>query len=58
MPIIWKGMLIPPNPQGEKKPLTNITQLPSKIPMTEPKAKPKTNVRKDVNSTFGGLGDI
>ena len=58
MPAIWKGMFKPPNPYGETNPLTSITKLPKNAPITSPSANPTTNEKKDVNSTFGGLGAI
>jgi hypothetical protein len=50
-------MFKPVNPHGEKNPLTNITNPPNKTPIREPKEKPITNVKSEVNSTLGGLGD-
>jgi len=50
-------MLKPANPHGETNPLTNITKLPNEIPIIEPNMKPRINVKSEVNSTLGGLGD-
>jgi hypothetical protein len=50
-------MFRPANPHGEKNALTNITKLPNKIPIRELNIKPRINVKSEVNSTLGGLGD-
>jgi hypothetical protein len=50
-------MFKPANPQGERNPLTNIMKQPNKIPNMGLKMKPAENVKSEVNSTFGGLGD-
>jgi hypothetical protein len=49
-------MFKPAKPHGERKPLTNIMKPPNKTPINEPKTAPTTNVKREVNSTFGGLG--
>jgi hypothetical protein len=49
-------MFKPAKPQGEKKPLTNIMKLPNMVPIDEPNRKPIIKVKREVNSTFGGLG--
>jgi len=56
MPNIWKGIIKPAKPYGERKPLTNIIVQPKNPPYKTPKITPMVNVKKDVNSTFGGLG--
>jgi hypothetical protein len=58
IPAIWKGMLIPPNPYEDKNPLASITKLPKHAPHRAPNVKPITKQKKEVNSTFGGLGVI
>jgi hypothetical protein len=58
MPATWKGMFKPPNPQGDKNPLMSITKLPKNAPTIAPSVRPMTKVKKEVNSTFGGLGII
>ena len=58
MPTIWKGMFKPPNPHGDKNPLMSITKLPKKAPTMAPSIKPTKKEKKEVNSTFGGLGVI
>jgi hypothetical protein len=50
-------MFRPANPHGEKNALTNITKLPNEIPIIEPNIKPRINVKSEVNSILGGLGD-
>jgi hypothetical protein len=50
-------MFRPANPHGEKNALTNITKLPNKLPIRESNIKPRMNVKSEVNSTLGGLGD-
>jgi hypothetical protein len=49
-------MFKPAKPHGERKPLTSIMKPPNKTPINEPKTAPTTNVKREVNSTFGGLG--
>jgi len=56
IPNIWKGIFKPAKPYGERKPLTNIIKHPKNAPSKTPKINPTVNVKKDVNSTFGGLG--
>jgi hypothetical protein len=50
-------MFKPAKPHAEKKPLTNIMKPPKKPPRNEPNTKPTVKVKREVNSTFGGLGD-
>jgi len=50
-------MFKPANPHGERNPFTNIMKQPNKIPNKGLKRKPAENVKSEVNSTFGGLGD-
>jgi hypothetical protein len=56
MPAIWKGMFKPPNPHGDKNPLMSIAMLPRSAPTNAPSVRPITKEKKEVNSTFGGLG--
>jgi hypothetical protein len=58
IPNIWKGMFKLARPQGERKPLTNITKKPSDAPIMLPNTTPVVKVMREVNSRPSGLGTI
>ena len=56
IPNIWKGIIIPAKPQGDRNPLINIVSVPRNAPKRVPNKNPTKKQIIEVNSKFGGLG--